>query len=448
MAINKNVFLHESDKAALEALEAIPGFTQLMRSYLKSWNEKLFYIQNMSTNIQITDRQLKKYHDMLPPICEKLGIEVPDLFLQLNPIPNAYTSGDSKPFIVMTSGLLETLPEELIPTVLAHECGHIACHHVLYRTMGQMILNGAIFSLLGQGISMLLTYPLRAAFFYWMRCSEFSADRAAILCDGTPDKMVEVCARLAGFGKNIPAEINMDAFIEQSEEYQKLINESKLNKTMEFVQFGNSTHPINVLRVSEALKWAKTENFNKAKEYFDAYNRGETPKEIPVPWDEKHFLGKDSQEVVKELENDGFHPILTRTTEKNIALKEGTVTGVSINGSGQYKDGDWIATDAKTEVTYYSPLSEEEIRAMHPGQVRLPNAYTYYIGKDRREAEQELFEAGVLNTRSEAVHDLKRASDRSKGKVADILINGKTGFKKNDWIDLMDEVVIVYHEVM
>jgi len=448
MAINKNVFLHESDKAALEALEAIPGFTQLMRSYLKSWNEKLFYIQNMSTNIHITDRQLKKYHDMLPPICEKLGIEVPDLFLQLNPAPNAYTSGDSKPFIVMTSGLLETLPEELIPTVLAHECGHIACHHVLYRTMGQMILNGAIFSLLGQGISMLLTYPLRAAFFYWMRCSEFSADRAAILCDGTPDKMVEVCARLAGFGKNIPAEINMDAFIEQSEEYQKLINESKLNKTMEFVQFGYSTHPINVLRVSEALKWTKTENFRKSKEYFDAYSRNEAPKEIPVSWDEKHFLGRGYQEVVSELEKDGFRPVLSRTTEKNITLKDGAVTAVSVNGSRQFKDGDWIATDANVEVSYYSPLNEDEIKAMHPGQIRLPNAYSYYIGKDRREVEMELYEAGVVNTRSDAVHDLKKANDRARDKVADILINGRTGFKKNDWIDLMDEVVIVYHDVM
>jgi hypothetical protein len=60
MAINKNVFLHESDKAALKALQAIPGFSSLMKAYLKAWNEKLFYIQNMSSNIHINDNQLKK----------------------------------------------------------------------------------------------------------------------------------------------------------------------------------------------------------------------------------------------------------------------------------------------------------------------------------------------------------------------------------------------------
>ena len=83
---------------------------------------------------------MSKYYDMLPPICKKLGIEIPDLYIELDVSPNSYTSGDTKPFIVMTSGLLETLPDELIPTVLAHECGHIACHHVLYSTMGRMIL--------------------------------------------------------------------------------------------------------------------------------------------------------------------------------------------------------------------------------------------------------------------------------------------------------------------
>ena len=70
MAINKNVFLHEADKAALDTLQSIPGFTQLMKSYMKAWNERLFYIQNMSTLVHISDEQLKKYKDMLKPICE------------------------------------------------------------------------------------------------------------------------------------------------------------------------------------------------------------------------------------------------------------------------------------------------------------------------------------------------------------------------------------------
>ena len=205
------LFTHPSDKAALDALKAIPGFSALMKAFMSSWNEKQFRIMNMSSNLRLSEKQMPKYYQMLPPICEKLGIEIPELYLKLDVHPNAYTSGDTKPFIVLTSGLLETLPDELIPTVLAHECGHIACHHVLYSTMGKILLGGAS-SFLGG----LVTLPVQMAFAYWMRCSEFSADRAAVICDGTPDKMIETCFHFTGYDKDILSEGNIDAFLEQA----------------------------------------------------------------------------------------------------------------------------------------------------------------------------------------------------------------------------------------
>ena len=159
--IDSTLYMHESDMVALQALKAIPGFTPLLKAYMKVWSEQQYRIQNMATNIRISEKQMPKYYYMLFPICEKLGIEVPELYLELNVRPNAYTGGDTKPFIVMTSGLLDTLPEELIPTVLAHECGHIACHHVLYHTMGSMILNGATGFL---GLGELVTLPVQMAF--------------------------------------------------------------------------------------------------------------------------------------------------------------------------------------------------------------------------------------------------------------------------------------------
>ena len=446
MSLNYNIFLHETDKSALNALKSIPGFTPLLKSYMKAWNEKLFYIQNMSTLVHITEEQLPKYLEMLKPICEKLDIEVPDLFLQLNPYPNSYTSGDTKPFIVMTSGLLEQLPERLIPTVLAHECGHIACHHVLYRTMGQMILNGALFTLLGQGVSALLSQPIRAAFYYWMRCSEFSADRAAILCDGSPDKMMEVCARLAGFGKGIGEEINMEAFMQQADEYRKLINENAVNKTMEFMTFGYSTHPLNAVRAYEASAWASSEQFAKAKAYYESYRSGIKPVETALPGNEKYFLNRNYQDVVKELEDLGLEVSLVRSKERNILMKEGSVLAVMIDGSRKYADNDWIRTDAKVEVQYYLPLSDEEVALMHPGEVKVPQSHTYYIGRNYKEVEKDFVQHGMVNTALIPQKDIRKASDRLLGKVAALTIDNKSRFNKGDWFDLMSKVVIVYHD--
>lgn len=104
----ESIFLHESDKAALKALKSIPGFTTVFKAFMNVWSERQFRIQNMSSKIKLSEEQMPKYYNMLSPICEKLNIDIPELYLELNVIPNAYTYGDTKPFITITSGLLET----------------------------------------------------------------------------------------------------------------------------------------------------------------------------------------------------------------------------------------------------------------------------------------------------------------------------------------------------
>ena len=39
MQINQNVFIHDSDRTALAALKAIPGFTQLLKAFSLSETE-------------------------------------------------------------------------------------------------------------------------------------------------------------------------------------------------------------------------------------------------------------------------------------------------------------------------------------------------------------------------------------------------------------------------
>lgn len=264
MAYIAEQYVHESDKAALKALKMIPGFHQFVKAFMKVWSERQFRISNMSSCVRMNEKQLSKYYEMLPPICEKLGIEVPELYLKLDVTANAYTAGDTKPFIVVTSGLFETLPEDLIPTVLAHECGHIACHHVLYHTMGNILLGGTSSGLRAfMPYGSLATMPLEVAFFYWIRCSEFSADRAAVLCDGSAEKMSEVCMRLAGYDKDICAYADKNEFLAQANEYREMIQGSKWDKTLEFLTLSNQTHPLMTVRALECEEWAKTERFQR-----------------------------------------------------------------------------------------------------------------------------------------------------------------------------------------
>ena len=445
MAINSNIFIHETDKAALEALKSIPGFTQVVRSVMKVWNEKAMYINNMARNIKISKEQLPKYYDMLLPICDKLGIDVPDLFLELDVRPNAYTSGDTKPFIVLTSGLIETLPEELIPTVLAHECGHIACHHVLYRTMGRIILAGSLDVIPLKNLALL---PIQMAFSHWMRCSELSADRAAVLCDGTSDKVVEMCMRLSGFTSAVPYEMNKDSFMNQAVEYKNLVNDNALNKTLEFMMFNHLDHPINSIRAYESKQWESSEDFIKAKEYFSAYYLNKEPLEIPIPNSKKYFLGRNFEDVVDELRQYGFNNVETaRSVKKDFFIKEKNVINISFNGLEKFNEGDWVMPKSKVVITYYLPFSEEEIAAMHPNEVKIPNSSRYYIGKSYEETGIEFLKLGLENMELEAVYDLEIDDYKKINTVLKIFINGNADFSKGEWIDKNSKIKIMYHKI-
>ena len=449
MAMNTSVFMHDSDKAALQALKAIPGFTQLLKGFMSIWNERQFQLLNMSSRLRLSEKQMSKYYNMLPPICEKLGIEIPELYIELDVSPNSYTSGDTKPFIVMTSGLLETLPDELIPTVLAHECGHIACHHVLYSTMGRMILNG-VFSL--SGFSSLVTTPLQIAFAYWMRCSEFSADRAAVLYDGAPDKMIEVCMRLAGYDKDIVADTSVDAFMEQAEDYKKLVDNSKWDKTLEFLMFSQADHPLTALRAFECNEWSGTEQFKKIQAYLSSNifisDESTVSREIPMKEASKFYIGKDYHEVKATLEADGFTTVKTvKTSDKGIFTKNGQVVSIRIGETIGFEKDSWQDSNAEIVITYYEPLSTEELAALHNGNIQTPDFAKKCIGRNYQEVAQEFSDAGFTQIIIEK-QDVKKGLLTRDSAISKITIKGQSQFAKGDWFKPDSIVRIVYQNII
>ena len=357
MKLDSKLYLHDSDKAALATLKAIPGFMQVTKAFMKVWNEQQFKIINMSTNLRLGENQMAKYYNMLPPICEKLGIEVPELYVELDVRPNAYTYGDTHPFIVVTSGLFETVPDELIPTVLAHECGHITCHHTLYTTMGRALLNGA--SSFVSGLGNIALYPIQLAFAYWMRCSEFSADRAAMICDGASETVIDMCMRFAGYDKDIMEEANVELFMDQAKEYRELVNNSAWNKTLEFILFQNYDHPINAVRAYEAREWSQSERFANIIDYVNC--PADLQKNtLPIELAPKKYLGKEYGDVQTKLMGLGFNNItMIRNYEGEKKSKPNTVLSLSINGTTEGKE-DWYKTDSIIEAQKHISLKKLE----------------------------------------------------------------------------------------
>lgn len=270
-------YIHSLDKTALAALKKIPLLDTVCGKVLSIMNDKQKTIINMSTMIHITQKQLPKIYVMVQSICNKIGIEMPELYLKLNREPNAYTYGTEKFTIVIHSGLLECLEDDEVYAVLAHECGHIACKHGLYHTIGGMVLSGGAIglqeladSLSGKGMwstvaSNVITAvdsTLELAFYHWYRCSELSADRIAVICCGGADPVIETMMRLAGGTTHIDSEIDKDLFISQATDYQQSMGKNVINKSLEFLLTKDDTHPLLAVRAYEAQKFANSIEFN------------------------------------------------------------------------------------------------------------------------------------------------------------------------------------------
>lgn len=253
-------FIHPEDAKAIKTLEAIPGMRKLTKKFMELGCEKMFYGMNMASCIRLSSTQLPEIYKHLPPICDRLGIEIPEFYLEMNPFPNACTYGDTKIFISVTSGLIEMMSDEEIDAVLAHECGHILCRHTLYHSIATTAFReGVDRGLLGEW-----SEPLAYALFYWMRKSELSCDRVAALVT-SPETVVNVMARLSGGSVSLTGSINYDEWAKQADEYDEIYNDGLWNKTLMIYNTVALDHPFAAVRVREILKWGKTAQYADIK---------------------------------------------------------------------------------------------------------------------------------------------------------------------------------------
>ena len=259
MAYSAELYVHDLDRQAADALNQFPKFVKLLESYSVNYDEKAAKIDLLSTAIRLGENQMPEVYSLLPPICEQLGIDTPELYYVRDNRANAATFGSAHPCIYVTSGLVNKLPLNLLPSVLAHECGHIACKHSLYHSIAAQLVGGIDQSPLVRipAIGKYLTPTLVRALLFWDRCSELSADRAAALCDGTADKTIDVLLQLNGYGKNV----DRKEFLKQALDLKSFVNDSKSNKLMELMLVQDETHPRLATRAYECYEWSQSAQY-------------------------------------------------------------------------------------------------------------------------------------------------------------------------------------------
>jgi Zn-dependent protease with chaperone function len=259
IGLKADLFRHPLDLQATNTLKQLPGLDIAIRSILGSVAEQFFYLNNIASSVLVSEKQLPHLHKLLIEACEILDLEPPQLYIQQNPTPNAYTFAmrGKQPFVVLHTSLIEMLTPEEIQAVIAHELGHLKCEHGVYLTMANLVVLAA--NMLPPW-GTVLAQSLQDQMLQWVRCAEFSCDRAALLAIQDPKVVMSVLMKLAGGSPTLAPQLNLDAFIEQAKAYDSIGTDS-LGEMLQAAQTAQLTHPVPVIRAREIDRWASSAEY-------------------------------------------------------------------------------------------------------------------------------------------------------------------------------------------
>jgi Zn-dependent protease with chaperone function len=261
--LDRQAFMHPWDIKATAALHRVPGFDRVIAKVMEYGFERVLFLQNIADNVRVTDKMFPRLYRYLQWSCKVLGVAEPEFYVSLDPVPNAYTYGHTRPFIVMTTGLIELLGEEEQFFAVAHEVGHIKCEHVLYTAVAMNI--AALVEILGQatlGLGSLLGKSLELPLYDWQRKSELSADRAALLCLQDKNVAIRSFMKLAGGANKLFHEMDQDEFVRQIRSYEEA-DESTLNKIYKVLITAFRTHPFPIMRAKHLDEWITSGEYSQ-----------------------------------------------------------------------------------------------------------------------------------------------------------------------------------------
>ena len=242
---------HPFDKKALDALESTPGLETIGKFITKHTVERIYTVQYTGSYLKVTNQNYPQIYKYLEYAAKILDIrKLPELYLQWGYDINAFTVGSENPIIVLNSGLIDLCDDDEIMFILGHECGHIKSDHMLYHMMAQVI-NQVIDAIPGGSV---IAAPLQFALYYWSRMSEFTADRAGLLCCQKPNAVMRSFVKMAGLPIKEYQNINTSGFIQQAREFEGLDYDG-MNKVLKMISIANSSHPWTVMRGAQIWNW-------------------------------------------------------------------------------------------------------------------------------------------------------------------------------------------------
>lgn len=250
--ISSRAWEHPADRGALVALRQLHGFDTVLRKLSGFFNERMLRVQLLGSAVRVNQRQFPKVFALYTEAARVLDVtELPELYVQNSPWPNAMTIGVDSPKIVLNSRLLDLLDEEELRFTLGHELGHALSGHALYRTLldylltlGTTLAGGIPFGIWG-------LRAITAGLSEWSRKSELSCDRAGLLACQDVQAAHRMQMKLASGGHL--ADLDLTEFLDQAREYEA--TSDLRDSVIKLMLLERQSHPFMVVRAGELHRW-------------------------------------------------------------------------------------------------------------------------------------------------------------------------------------------------
>ena len=254
--ISSRAYEHPADRSALVALRKLSGFDTLLRRLAGLFNDRSLRLMFLASSVRASEQQFPQLYQSLLDGCYILDLPtVPELFISQDPMVNAMALGADKPFVVITTGMVDLMDAEEIRFVIGHELGHVLSGHAVYRTMLYHLLN-----LVTRIAWLPVVLPARGVIWAleeWYRKSELSCDRAGLLAGQDIDAARRALMKTAGGSRLV--EFNSDAFHQQAREYDAVPDVR--DGLLKLLQLQGTTHPFAVIRFAELDRWADSGDY-------------------------------------------------------------------------------------------------------------------------------------------------------------------------------------------
>jgi heat shock protein HtpX len=168
-----------------------------------------------------------RVYPIVAGLAQRMNIPMPKLWLIPDNSPNAFATGRSPRHasVAFTAGILNTMSDDELEGVIAHELGHVLHRDILISSVAATIATAITFLsrmsfFFGSsrddedrgggagGIFMLILAPIAALIIQMAisRSREFDADAASARYTGQPRKLIAALRRLDAYSREIPLE--------------------------------------------------------------------------------------------------------------------------------------------------------------------------------------------------------------------------------------------------